>query len=149
MIVNFEYDPNRSANLAKLISINSKKKKGKKNFFKYVLAVKGMKIFDKLKTINEVQPNISLKLGDTSILANFEPGDFLNSVEITPEKGAILARSAGTFCQVLQSSSSNLIKLRLPSKEQRLFLPNVKATLGIIANEEHKQKNLQKAGRNR
>ena len=152
MVINFEYDPNRSARLAKLAYINNEKKKGEPYTFGYILAVKGMKVFDKLQTINERKRNIFLRPGDASILGNFETGDFLNSVEAVPGEGALFARSAGTFCQVIQSStvqSSNYVKLRLPSGEQRLFSPMVKATLGVISNEEHGQRNLEKAGRNR
>jgi len=152
LVVNFEYDPNRSAHLAKLAYIDNENKKGGHLSFGYVLAVKGMKIFDKLQTINERKINVFLRPGDASILGNFEPGDFLSSVEAVPGQGAIFARSAGTFCQVLQSSAtqaSNYIKVRLPSGDQRLFSPMVKATLGSIANEKHGQRNLEKAGRNR
>lgn len=152
MVINFEYDPNRSARLAKVAYINNEKKKGETYTFGYILAVKGMKVFDKLQTINERKRNVFLRPGDASILGNFETGDFLNSVEAIPGEGALFARSAGTFCQVIQSStvqSSNYVKLRLPSGEQRLFSPMVKATLGVISNEEHGQRNLEKAGRNR
>ena len=148
MIINFEYDPNRSANLAK-VAFLGKKRQTEQDSFGYILSVKGMTIFDKLQTIVEQQRNIFLKNGDASILKNFEPGDFLSCVEAISGKGGVYARSAGTYCQVLQSSASNYVKLRLPSGSQRFFSPFVKATLGIISNQEHNQRNLKKAGRNR
>ena len=149
MVVNFEYDPNRSARLAKLAFIDNKKKKDESYSFGYILAVKGMKIFDKLQTINDRKRNVFLRPGDASVLGNFETGDFLNCVEAIPGRGALFARSAGTFCQVLQSSATDYVKLRLPSGEQRLFSSTAKATLGVIANEDHGQINLKKAGRSR
>jgi len=108
-----------------------------------------MRIFDKLNNIQDRQRNIFLRPGDSSILENFEPGDFLNCVEVVPNQGALFARSAGTFCQVLQSSITNKIKLRLPSGNQRLFPLLAKATLGVISNLEHNQKVIGKAGRSR
>lgn len=152
IIVNFEYDPNRSAYLAKLASIDNENNEGVKVRFSYILAVKGMKVFDKLQTIDELKWNLLLRPGDASTLENFESGDFLNSVESVPGQGALFARAAGTYCQVLQSTSIQntiYIKLRLPSGHQRLFSPKSKATLGAIANETHGQRNLKKAGRNR
>lgn len=149
MVINFEYDPNRTARLAKLAYVNNEKKKGESHSFGYILAVKGMKIFDKVQTISERKRNVFLRPGDASVLSNFETGDFLNSVEAVPGQGALFARSAGTFCQVLQSSGSAFIKLRMPSGEHRLFSPKAKGTLGIIGNEEHGQRILGKAGRNR
>ena len=151
IVVNFEYDPNRSANLAKLAYLD-KYNKAVGVGFGYILAAKGMRLFDKIQTINELKWNVLLRPGDSSILENFESGDFLNSVEAIPGQGAIFARAAGTFCQVLQSTviqNSNYVKLRLPSGNQRLFSPMAKATLGAVANETHWQRNLKKAGRNR
>lgn len=149
MVINFEYDPNRSAHLAKLAYIDNEKKKGESHSFGYILAVKGMKIFDKVQTITERKRNVFLRPGDSAVLSNFETGDFLNSVEAVPGQGAIFARAAGTFCQVLQFSGSDYVKLRMPSGEQRLFSPQAKGTLGIIGNEEYGQINLKKAGRSR
>jgi len=108
-----------------------------------------MRIFDKLQTIKNRQRNLFLRPGDSSVLENFEPGDFLNCVEVVPNQGALFARAAGTSCQVLQSSVINKMKLRLPSGDQRLFSFLAKATLGVVSNSEHNQKNLIKAGRNR
>ena len=146
IVSNFEYDPNRSAYLAKLYH---KEKKSEGDAFSYIIAPKGVKIFDKLTTINERKKNILLKTGDTSILANFEFGDFLHNVENTPGKGALFARSAGTYCQVLQQNLTKYLRLKLPSGKQRLVPLNSKATLGIVANENHMLRVIGKAGRSR
>lgn len=147
MVINFEYDPNRSARLAKLALMNNEKKK--EATYRYMLAVKGMKLFDRVQSVHELKRNVFLRPGDASVLSNYETGDFLNCVEAIPGRGALFARSAGTFCQVLQSSTAGYVKLRLPSGEQRLFSPLARATMGIVSNEGHNQRNLVKAGRNR
>jgi len=145
-VTNFEYDPNRSAYLAKIYhETNTIKNKT----FSYILAPKGLKIFDKIISVNTKTKNILFKNGDASILANFEFGDLLHNVENIPGKGGLFARSAGTFCQVLQNASSNHLLVRLPSGSQRLISTNSKGTLGVVANEGHILKNLQKAGRSR
>ena len=146
IVTNFEYDPNRSAYLAKIYhETNTIKNKT----FSYILAPKGLKIFDKIISVNTKTKNILFKNGDASILANFEFGDLLHNVENIPGKGGLFARSAGTFCQVLQNASSNHLLVRLPSGSQRLISTNSKGTLGVVANEGHILKNLQKAGRSR
>jgi len=116
IVTNFEYDPNRSAFLAKLISIN----KNKSGVHTYIIASKGLKIFDVLQTIDNKRTNLLLRPGDNSVLSNFEIGDFIHCVEAIAGQGGIYARSAGTFCQVLESTAS-YVKLKLPSGSQRLF----------------------------
>ncbi len=146
IITNFEYDPNRSAYLAKIYH-NSNKMEG--DAFSYIIAPKGVKIFDKLTSYTERKKNILLKTGDSSVLANFEFGDLLHNVENIPGRGALFARSAGTFCQVLQHTSTKHLRLRLPSGSQRLISLAAKATLGVVANENHILRNIGKAGRSR
>ena len=146
IITNFEYDPNRSAYLAKIYH-NTSKIEG--SAFSYIIAPKGVKIFDKLTSYTERKKNILLKTGDSSILGNFEFGDLLHNVENIPGRGALFARSAGTFCQVLQHTSTKYLRLRLPSGSQRLVPLSAKATLGIVANENHILRTIGKAGRSR
>ena len=146
IVTNFEYDPNRSAFLAKLTSINGNESES--GAHAYILAPKGLKIFDILQTVDNKVTNLFLRPGDCSVLSNFEIGDFVHSVEAIPGQGGIYARSAGTFCQVLETTPS-YVKLRLPSGSQRLFSPKLKATFGIIAREDFNLQNLEKAGRSR
>lgn len=146
IVTNFEYDPNRSSYLAK---IYHNKKNLQNKTFSYILAPKGLKIFDRIIGMKKRTKNILFRTGDSSILANFEFGDLLHNVEKIPGKGGLFARAAGTFCQVLQYTSSKYLLLRLPSGSQRLVPLQSNATLGVVANEEHILKNLQKAGRSR
>jgi large subunit ribosomal protein L2 len=87
--------------------------------------------------------------GDCTLIGNFEAGDFIHAVENVPNSTPIFARSAGTYCQILQHDSKEYAKIRLPSGSQRLIPVTAKATLGVIANEEHNLKVLEKAGRSR
>jgi large subunit ribosomal protein L2 len=108
-----------------------------------------LKIFDKVRTYTGFLKNRMLLPGDRTELQNFEVGDLIHALENIPTKGALFARSAGTFCQVLQHDSKEYVKVRLPSGSQRLIRTEAKATYGVIANEEHNQRNLMKAGRSR
>lgn len=145
IIANFEYDPNRTALLAKLYhpteDIGTK--------VSYILAPKGIKIFDKLRSFSSEEKNVFLRQGDRTSLSNFEAGDLVHAVENIPGKGALFARAAGTFCQVLQHDSKEYAKIRLPSGSQRLIPNESKATYGILANEKHNQRIIGKAGRSR
>ena len=145
IVANFEYDPNRSAVLAKLYH----PEEGNSFQTSYILAPKSVKIFDEIKTYNSLTKNIALSPGDRTLMANFEAGDFIHAVETIPDQRPIFARSAGTFCQVLQHDSVDYAKIRLPSGSQRLISLKAKATLGVLANEEHNLKILGKAGRSR
>lgn len=157
LIANFEYDPNRSARLAKLyhlenndLIINIKSKLNQqKSLISYILAPKGLKIFDKVRTFKGRMEGGLLLPGDCAELQNFEAGDFVHAVENIPNKGALFARAAGTYCQILQYSSKNYVKVRLPSGSQRLIRKDARATAGTLANEKHYKKNLKKAGRSR
>jgi len=145
IIANFEYDPNRSALLAKLYHPNEKNNLQTS----YILAPQGLKIFDKVSTYNSLTKNIALLPGDCTLIGNFEPGDFIHAVESTSNNKPIFARSAGTYCQVLQHDSKDYSKIRLPSGSQRLIPVTAKATLGVLANAEHNLRVLGKAGRSR
>lgn len=145
IVTNFEYDPNRTAYLAKIFHTLENNSSN----FSYILAPKGINIFDKIKTILEQSKNIYLAPGDFTILANFESGDLLHSLENVPNNKTIYARAAGTFCQVLQHSSLKYAKIRLPSGNQRLISLKSKATLGVVSNDKHNQKIIGKAGRSR
>ncbi len=146
IVTNFEYDPNRSAYLMKIYAKDIKT--NNYNFY-YCIAPKGVKVLDKIRTFNEKTRTINLHIGDSSVLANFEFGDFLHSVEDIPGEKALFARSAGTFCQVLQYTSAEHLRLRLPSGSQRLIPVLSKGTLGVVANENHRHRIIGKAGRSR
>jgi large subunit ribosomal protein L2 len=149
-VLNFEYNPGSATPLLKLYHENDPK-----GFFSYILAPKGVKVFDKLKTINEMRKNLYLIIGDCSVLSNFEAGDFVHNVDpikqkrLTEHHQPLFARAAGTCCQVLQQYSNKYVTVRLPSGSQRLCSNEGKATLGILSNEKHHLQTLGKAGASR
>jgi len=146
IVTSFEYDPNRTTLLAKILYSNID---NTQQSYAYICATKNLKIFDKIQTLSESQKSFLLRSGDTSILTNFEIGDHINNVEAIPGKGAVYARSAGTYCRVLQQYSSKYIKLKMPSGEEKLISTKASAILGAVSNEEHYKKNIMKAGRSR
>ena len=146
IVVGFEYDPQRTARIAKIYHSN--------NQFSYILAPAGRQLFQKLFVtdtkffINKINGNYKLyQPGDFSTLGSYEVGDFIHNVEITPGSGSIFARAAGSFCQIRShtiQSSSNLeksamqyIKVRLPSGSQRLISSKAFATVGIVSSKEN------------
>ncbi|MDR1497747.1 MAG: 50S ribosomal protein L2 [Puniceicoccales bacterium] len=134
----FEYDPNRSANLALIEYADGEKR--------YILAPEGLKLGDKLfstdKTLTEFTPGLSLKL------RNIPPATFIHAIEIEPGRGAAIARGAGVFAQLLGIENDRAI-LKMPSGEQRYLNAECRATVGVVGNSEHQNQQLGKAGRNR
>jgi large subunit ribosomal protein L2 len=136
IVVNIEYDSNRTAYIAKIYCLKSKK-------YYYTIAPR------KLNILDNISENINLnQIGSRHPLSNFSIGDFIYNIEIMPGRGASLVRAAGTSAQVI-SKNNQYVTLRLPSGEHRMFLKNCKASLGIISNEKHKNLVIGKAGKSR
>ena len=76
-------------------------------------------------------------------------GDFLHNIEAIPGKGGIYARSAGSFCQLLDNYSTDYAKVRLPSGSIVLLPIMSRATLGIVSRENFNQTIVGKAGKSR
>lgn len=146
IVTSFEYNPNRSALLAKILYSNID---NNKLSYAYINATKDLKIFDKIQTLAEPKKTFLLRTGDTSVLSNFEIGDHINNVEGIPGKGSIYARSAGTYCRILQQYSPQYIKLKMPSGEEKLVSIKSSAVLGEVSNENHYKVVIGKAGRSR
>ena len=146
IITSFEYDPNRTTTLAKVLYSNID---STPSSYAYISATKNLKIFDKIQTLVEPKKSFLLKPGDTSILTNFEIGDAINNVEQIPGKGAKYARSAGTYCKILQQYSSKYIRIKMPSGEEKLISTKSSAILGSVSNEDHYKINIMKAGKSR
>ncbi len=166
IIIGFEYDPQRTAYLAKVF--HKKINNNKNDSFSYILAPNGSKIFQEINVYGKTNNNNSaenktyklLQIGDSSNLSSFEAGDFIHNVESFPGKGPIFARSAGSFCQVLSISNQfssikesqetqSWAKVRLPSGSIRYVSLNCRATFGIVSQNKFKSENLHKAGRSR
>lgn len=131
-----EYDPNRSANIA-LVTYEDGEKR-------YILAPAGLKVGDRIDN----GENADIKIGNAMELRFIPVGTEVHAIELTPGRGAQLARSAGNFAQIM-AKENGLILLRLPSGELRNVLENCKATIGNVGNAEHENIKLGKAGKTR
>jgi len=135
-IEHIEYDPNRTARLARL-----KDDKGK---YHYIIAAKGMKVGNKIVSSQEA----AIETGNRLPLSNIPVGSTIYSVELQPGKGAQLARSAGTGAQLV-AKEGEYAQIRLPSGEVRMVLVSCMAHMGSVGNEQHQNVKIGKAGRNR
>jgi len=131
-----EYDPNRTAYIALLENETGKKS--------YIIAPQGIKVGDVVSS-NE---NADIKPGNTLPIQNIPLGTFINSIELSPGKGAQLVRSAGAAAQ-LMAKEGGYAQVRLPSGEVRLVRTECKATIGQIGNVEHETVRVGKAGKTR
>ncbi|MCC0088069.1 50S ribosomal protein L2 [Aeromonas veronii] len=131
-----EYDPNRTANIALVLYADGERR--------YILAPKGLKAGDAITS----GADAAIKVGNALPMRNIPVGSTVHAVEMKPGKGAQLARSAGTFIQIL-AREGNYVTLRLRSGEVRKVLAECRATIGEVGNSEHMLRQLGKAGANR
>lgn len=138
VVVSIEYDPNRSAFIAKV--------KDTTGLFQYILAPSDLKIGDKV----ESGPNAPISIGNALPLKNIPVGTVIHNIELKPGHGGQYARSAGTFGVLIQKvQDGKYAQIRLKSKEQRLVPINCMATIGAVSNPDHGSISLSKAGRSR
>lgn len=130
VILRIEYDPNRSANIALVCYKNG--------FLSYILLTDGLSVGNLINYDKST-------LGITNKLKNIDTGTLISCVELYPNYGGKIARSAGCFCIIIQKYSKKVL-LRLPSGEERFINYNSKATIGLISNINHKLKKKKKAG---
>ncbi|PID87901.1 MAG: 50S ribosomal protein L2 [Bacteroidia bacterium] len=131
-----EYDPNRSAFIALLFYADGEKR--------YIIAPSGLQVGDKV----ESGKNISPEIGNTLFLSDIPLGTVIHNVELQPGKGAELARSAGTYAQLV-SKEGKFVIVKLPSGEIRKILSTCRATIGTVSNSDHALQKSGKAGRSR
>lgn len=135
-VATIEYDPNRSARIALLHYVDGEKR--------YIIAPNGLKVGDIIVS----GPEADIKVGNALPIANIPVGTIVHNIELKPEKGGQICRSAGTSAQ-LMAKEGKYAHLRLPSGEVRLILTTCRATIGQVGNLEHEIINIGKAGRNR
>jgi large subunit ribosomal protein L2 len=131
-----EYDPNRSARIALLVYADGEKR--------YILWPDGLKVGDTVVA----GPDAEIKVGNALPLRNIPVGTIVHNVELKPGKGGQLARSAGSFAQ-LMGKVGDYAQLRLPSGELRLVHLDCMATVGQVGNLDHENIVIGKAGRSR
>ncbi len=131
-----EYDPNRSARIALLHYKDGEKR--------YILAPNGLKVGAVLLS----GPGIAPEVGNALPLADIPVGTILHNIELKPGHGGAIARSAGSYVQLV-AREGKYSTLKLPSGESRMVLNTCFATVGTVGNTDKMNIKLGKAGRNR
>ncbi len=132
-----EYDPNRTAFIALVTYTDGEQA--------YILAPQRLAAGDK---VIASQASVDVKPGNTMPLQAMPVGTIVHNVEMKPGKGGQIARSAGTYVQLVGRDQGMAI-LRLNSGEQRLVPGNCLATVGAVSNPDNSNRNDGKAGRSR
>ena len=135
-IISIQYDPNRTAFIA-LVKYSDGEKR-------YIIAQNGLKVGQKIISGQNVPPDI----GNAMALSSIPLGTIISCIEIKPKKGASIARSAGTFAQ-LMARDGKYATIKLPSGETRLILKTCFATIGTVSNSDNQLLINGKAGRSR
>ncbi len=136
VVEEIEYDPNRSARIARI--------RDQHGLYHYILAARDMKV----GTAIESGADVAIETGNRLPLANIPIGSQIYGIEIQAGKGGQMVRSAGTKAQ-LMAKEGNYAQVRLPSGEVRKFRLECMASLGIVGNEQHQNVKIGSAGRNR
>jgi len=135
-VASIEYDPNRSAHIALLHYADGEKR--------YIIAPEGLSVGQQVMS----GPDAPVRVGNCLPLDRMPVGTVVHCVELTPQRGAQLARSAGAEAQFM-ASEGRYATLRLPSGEMRLVDARCRATVGRVGNVDHINVSLGKAGRKR
>ena len=135
-VVSIEYDPNRNARIARLHYLDGSKK--------YIISPRSLKIGATIYSGN----NSPIEIGNAMALEFIPLGSIVHNIELTLGKGGQIARSAGTYAQLI-AKEGNFVTLKLPSNEVRLVNKKCFATLGQVGNVECINVTLGKAGRKR
>lgn len=135
-VASIEYDPNRTSYIALLNYADGEKR--------YILAPDGLKVGDKIMS----GINAEIKPGNCLPMENMPVGIVIHNIEIQPNKGGEIARSAGNQARLMAKDGDRAI-LRLPSGEMRSVPIKCRATVGQVGNLEHEIVSLGKAGRHR
>ena len=135
-VASIEYDPNRNARIA-LIHYQDGEKR-------YILHPNKLNVGDKIMASSEAPINI----GNNLPLSEIPLGTSIHNIELIPNKGGQIVRSAGTSARIL-AKEGDYITLKLPSKEVRLVRKECFATIGEISNNDAFLVQSGKAGRTR
>ena len=136
IVERIEYDPNRTAFIA-LVKYPDEE-------LAYILAPQRLGVGDKVIAAKktDVKPGNAMELGQMPV------GTIVHNVEMKPMKGGQIARSAGTYVQVV-GRDKGMVMVRLNSGEQRYIRSDCMATVGAVSNPDNQNQNLGKAGRSR
>lgn len=131
-----EYDPNRTARIALVFYADGEKR--------YIIAPNGLKVDQEILSGKGVSPDV----GNTLFLSEIPFGTVIHNIELRPGQGAKMARSAGSYAQLMTREGKFAI-IKLPSGETRMILQTCKATIGMVSNSDHSLERSGKAGRSR
>ncbi|WP_299676899.1 50S ribosomal protein L2 [uncultured Dokdonia sp.] len=135
-VASIQYDPNRTAFIALLNYQDGEKR--------YVIAQNGLQVGQNIVSGANVAPEI----GNAMPLSDIPLGTIISCIELRPGQGAVMARSAGAFAQ-LMARDGKFATVKLPSGETRLILVTCMATIGAVSNSDHQLLVSGKAGRSR
>ena len=136
IVEHIEYDPNRSAHIARI--------KDSEGVYHYILAANGMKQGQTIASGEE----IAIETGNRLALKDIPTGSVIHAIELQPGRGAQAVRSAGASAQLIAKEESGA-QVRMPSGEVRLINVNCMASIGSVGNEQHQNIKVGKAGRTR
>ena len=136
IVASIQYDPNRTAFIALLNYQDGEKR--------YVIAQNGLQVGQNIVSGSNVAPEI----GNAMPLSDIPLGTIVSCIELRPGQGAVMARSAGAFAQ-LMARDGKFATVKLPSGETRLILATCMATIGAVSNSDHQLLVSGKAGRSR
>ncbi|ARV12625.1 50S ribosomal protein L2 [Gilvibacter sp. SZ-19] len=135
-VASIQYDPNRTAFIALLNYQDGEKR--------YIIAQNGLQVGQNVVSGEKVAPEI----GNAMPLSDIPLGTIISCIELRPGQGAVMARSAGAFAQ-LMARDGKYATVKLPSGETRLILVTCMATIGAVSNSDHQLLVSGKAGRSR
>jgi large subunit ribosomal protein L2 len=136
-VKSIEYDPNRTAFIALLNYQDGEKT--------YIIAQNGLQVGQNIVSGRE---GIAPEIGNAMPLSQIPLGTIISCIELRPGQGAVMARSAGAFAQ-LMARDGKFATVKLPSGETRLILSECLATIGVVSNSDHQLIVSGKAGRSR
>jgi large subunit ribosomal protein L2 len=136
-VASIEYDPNRTAFIALLNYQDGEKR--------YIIAQNGLQVGQNIVSSADAG---APEIGNAMPLANIPLGTIISCIELRPHQGAVMARSAGAFAQ-LMAREGKYATIKLPSGEIRRVLASCMATIGAVSNSDHQLLVSGKAGRKR
>ena len=135
-IERIEYDPNRTAYLALV--------KYEDGIMNYILAPSKIKVGDEVISGR----NKEIEIGNCMPLSDIPAGTNIHNIELSPNGGAKLVRSAGSTATIA-GIDENYVVIKLSSGEIRKIISTARATIGAVSNSDHQNIKIGKAGRNR
>jgi large subunit ribosomal protein L2 len=136
-VVGVEYDPNRSANIALLAYVDGEKR--------YIIAPEGLVVGQMILSSNK---GVDIKIGNAMPISEIPVGTNVHNIELRPGGGGKIARSAGTYAQLMAKENGYAL-LKMPSGDLRRVLLTCRATVGSTGNRDHENLSIGKAGRKR